>query len=87
MFFDFTTEAFSHQYTYSLPLFQSAVGLFQSKVKVHVVLFANRGSDTYNELKERVGALAPHYVGKVFIICSTLIHSLKAHIIIEWASE
>ncbi|KAF4080135.1 hypothetical protein AMELA_G00166980 [Ameiurus melas] len=46
----------------------SAVGLFQSKVNVHIVLFANRGSDNYSELKERVGALAPHYVGKMLFV-------------------
>ncbi|XP_053355312.1 endoplasmic reticulum resident protein 27 isoform X1 [Clarias gariepinus] len=46
----------------------SAVGLFQSKVKVHVVLFVNRGSDNYNELKERLGALAPRYTGKMLFV-------------------
>ncbi|KAB5584512.1 hypothetical protein PHYPO_G00108410 [Pangasianodon hypophthalmus] len=46
----------------------SAVGLFQSKVKVHVVLLANRGSDNYSELKDRVGALAPHYAGKMLFV-------------------
>lgn len=51
--------------TLSLSLSQSAVGLFHSKVKVHVVLFANRGSDDYSQLKERVGALAPRYTQKV----------------------
>ncbi|XP_017336293.1 endoplasmic reticulum resident protein 27 [Ictalurus punctatus] len=46
----------------------SAVGLFQSKVSVHMVLFANRGSDNYSELKERVGALAPRYAGKMLFV-------------------
>ncbi|XP_058258343.1 endoplasmic reticulum resident protein 27 isoform X2 [Hemibagrus wyckioides] len=46
----------------------SAVGLFQSKVKVHLVLFANRGSDNYSELKERVGALAPRYTQKLLFV-------------------
>ncbi|KAK3575445.1 hypothetical protein QTP86_026711 [Hemibagrus guttatus] len=46
----------------------SAVGLFQSKVKVHLVLFANRGSDNYSELKERVGALAPRYTQKMLFV-------------------
>ncbi|XP_046710462.1 endoplasmic reticulum resident protein 27 isoform X2 [Silurus meridionalis] len=46
----------------------SAVGLFQSKVKVHVVLFANRGSKNYSELKERVGALGPRYAGKMLFV-------------------
>lgn len=63
-------------YTSSFSLSQSAVGLFQSKVSVHMVLFANRGSDNYSELKERVGALAPRYAGKVFLISYTLVHLL-----------
>ncbi|XP_026989311.1 endoplasmic reticulum resident protein 27 isoform X2 [Tachysurus fulvidraco] len=46
----------------------SAVGLFQSKVKVHLVLFANRGSDNYSELKEQVGSLAPRYTGKMLFV-------------------
>ncbi|XP_036425966.1 endoplasmic reticulum resident protein 27 [Colossoma macropomum] len=46
----------------------SAVGLFQSKVKVHLVLLANRGSTDYKPLKEKLGALAPRYAGKMLFV-------------------
>ncbi|XP_062852990.1 endoplasmic reticulum resident protein 27 [Trichomycterus rosablanca] len=46
----------------------SAVGLFQSKVKVHLLLFANRGSDDYTQLKDNLGALAPQYAGKMLFV-------------------
>uniref|UniRef100_A0A4W4EBS6 Endoplasmic reticulum protein 27 n=1 Tax=Electrophorus electricus TaxID=8005 RepID=A0A4W4EBS6_ELEEL len=46
----------------------SAVGLFQSKVKVHLVLMANRGSSNYKKLKGRLEALAPQYTGKLLFV-------------------
>lgn len=46
---------------------QSAVGLFNSKVTAHLLLFANRGSKDYAELRERLSALAPEFTGKVGI--------------------
>ncbi|XP_040002846.1 endoplasmic reticulum resident protein 27 isoform X2 [Xiphias gladius] len=42
----------------------TAVGLFNSEVKSHLLLFANRGSKEYTELRERLGALAPEFTGK-----------------------
>ncbi|XP_069553237.1 endoplasmic reticulum resident protein 27 [Brachyistius frenatus] len=46
----------------------SAVGLFNSEVKSHLLLFANRGSKEYTELKERLGALAPEFTGKFLFV-------------------
>ncbi|XP_076871875.1 endoplasmic reticulum resident protein 27 isoform X2 [Brachyhypopomus gauderio] len=46
----------------------SAVGLFQSKVKVHLVLMAHRGSSNYKELKGRLEVLAPQYAGKLLFV-------------------
>ncbi|KAF7213090.1 endoplasmic reticulum resident protein 27 [Nothobranchius furzeri] len=46
----------------------TAVGLFNSDVKTHLVLFANRGSKDYTELKERLGALAPEFTGKLLFV-------------------
>ncbi|KAM4750199.1 endoplasmic reticulum resident protein 27 [Anableps anableps] len=46
----------------------TAVGLFNSEVKTHLVLFANRGSKEYNKLKERLGALAPEFTGKFLFV-------------------
>uniref|UniRef100_A0A3Q2QIN3 Endoplasmic reticulum protein 27 n=1 Tax=Fundulus heteroclitus TaxID=8078 RepID=A0A3Q2QIN3_FUNHE len=46
----------------------TAVGLFNSEVKTHLVLFANRGSKGYKELKERLGALAPEFSGKLLFV-------------------
>ncbi|XP_059188948.1 endoplasmic reticulum resident protein 27 [Centropristis striata] len=46
----------------------SAVGLFNSEVKTHLLLFANRGSKEYTELKERLGALAPEFTGKFLFV-------------------
>uniref|UniRef100_W5KVZ1 Endoplasmic reticulum protein 27 n=1 Tax=Astyanax mexicanus TaxID=7994 RepID=W5KVZ1_ASTMX len=46
----------------------SAVGLFQSEVKVHLLLFANRGSADYKPLQEKLAALAPHYTGKMLFV-------------------
>lgn len=41
------------------------MGLFHSKVKTHLLLFANRGTKEFMELKERLEALAPEFTGKV----------------------
>ncbi|XP_072318919.1 endoplasmic reticulum resident protein 27 [Eucyclogobius newberryi] len=46
----------------------TAVGLFNSGVKTHLVLFANRSSEDYNELKEKLGALAPEFMGKFLFV-------------------
>ncbi|XP_030638438.1 endoplasmic reticulum resident protein 27 [Chanos chanos] len=46
----------------------SAVGLFQSKVKVHVLLFVSRGSNDYGRLKKRMRDLAPEYTGKFLFV-------------------
>lgn len=46
---------------------QTAVGLFNSAVKSHLLVFANRGSKEFTELKEKLGALAQEFVGKVRI--------------------
>ncbi|XP_076026409.1 endoplasmic reticulum resident protein 27 [Genypterus blacodes] len=46
----------------------TAVGLFSSEVKTHLLLFANRGSKDYDELKERLGALAPEFTGKFLFV-------------------
>ncbi|KAJ8001791.1 hypothetical protein DPEC_G00173100 [Dallia pectoralis] len=43
----------------------TAVGLFQSEVKTHLLLFVNRGSADYDELKDKLAALAQEFVGKV----------------------
>lgn len=47
---------------------QTAVGLFNSEVKTHLVVFANRGTKEYTELNEQLGALAPEFTGKVRIV-------------------
>ncbi|PWA32657.1 hypothetical protein CCH79_00012427, partial [Gambusia affinis] len=46
----------------------TAVGLFNSEVKTHLVLFANKGSKEFTELKERLGALAPEFTGKFLFV-------------------
>ncbi|XP_032417902.1 endoplasmic reticulum resident protein 27 [Xiphophorus hellerii] len=46
----------------------TAVGLFNSEVKTHLVIFANRGKKEYTELKERMGALAPEFTGKFLFV-------------------
>ncbi|XP_070782071.1 endoplasmic reticulum resident protein 27 [Enoplosus armatus] len=46
----------------------TAVGLFNSEVKSHLLLFANRGSKEYTELKERLEALAPEFTGKFLFV-------------------
>ncbi|XP_054635436.1 endoplasmic reticulum resident protein 27 isoform X3 [Dunckerocampus dactyliophorus] len=42
----------------------TAVGIFNSEVKTHLLLFANRGSKEYAELKEQLAALAPEFTGQ-----------------------
>lgn len=44
---------------------QTAVGLFNSEVKAHLLLFANRGTKEFTELKKNLRALAPDFTGKV----------------------
>ncbi|XP_070684416.1 endoplasmic reticulum resident protein 27 [Pempheris klunzingeri] len=46
----------------------TAVGLFNSEVKSHLLLFANRETKEYTELKERLGALAPEFTGKFLFV-------------------
>ncbi|KAM8842564.1 endoplasmic reticulum resident protein 27 isoform 2-T2 [Synchiropus picturatus] len=47
---------------------ETAVGLFNSEVKVHVLLFANRGSKEFSVLKKQLGALAPEFTGKFLFV-------------------
>ncbi|XP_039512544.1 endoplasmic reticulum resident protein 27 [Pimephales promelas] len=46
----------------------SAVGLFQSEVKTHVLLLANRGRTDSDPLQERFRDLAPKYTGKMLFV-------------------
>ncbi|KAA0713485.1 Endoplasmic reticulum resident protein 27 [Triplophysa tibetana] len=46
----------------------SAVGLFQSEVKTHLLLIANRDMSDFNKLKEKLRALAPKYTGKMLFV-------------------
>ncbi|XP_041959093.1 endoplasmic reticulum resident protein 27 [Alosa sapidissima] len=46
----------------------TAVGLFQSRVKTHILLFANRGSADYSKLQKRLGAVAPDFSGKFLFV-------------------
>ncbi|KAM9769788.1 endoplasmic reticulum resident protein 27 [Menidia menidia] len=46
----------------------TAVGLFNSEVKTHLLLFANRGSKEFTELKQRLEALAPEFTGKLLFV-------------------
>ncbi|XP_061086477.1 endoplasmic reticulum resident protein 27 [Conger conger] len=46
----------------------TAVGLFNSEVKTHLLLFINRGSTDFAVLKERLGALAPEYTGQFLFV-------------------
>ncbi|KAM4603382.1 endoplasmic reticulum resident protein 27 [Polymixia lowei] len=46
----------------------SAVGLFHSEVKSHLLLLVNRGSKEYTELKDRLRALAPEFTGKFLFV-------------------
>ncbi|XP_040041381.2 endoplasmic reticulum resident protein 27 [Gasterosteus aculeatus] len=46
----------------------TAVGLFNSQVKTHLLLFANKGSDGYSELKGALGAVAPDFTDKFLFV-------------------
>ncbi|XP_042338889.1 endoplasmic reticulum resident protein 27-like, partial [Plectropomus leopardus] len=46
----------------------TAVGLFNSEVKTHLLLFANRGTKEYTELTEKLRALAPEFTGKFLFV-------------------
>ncbi|XP_068607509.1 endoplasmic reticulum resident protein 27 [Brachionichthys hirsutus] len=46
----------------------TAVGLFNSEVKSHLLLFVNGGTKEYAELKARLGALAPEFTGKFLFV-------------------
>ncbi|XP_034059131.1 endoplasmic reticulum resident protein 27 [Gymnodraco acuticeps] len=46
----------------------TAVGLFNSGVKVHLLLFANRESKEYTKLKEQLAALAPQFTSKLLFV-------------------
>ncbi|XP_055014581.1 endoplasmic reticulum resident protein 27 [Boleophthalmus pectinirostris] len=46
----------------------TAVGLFESQVKTHLVIFANRTSKDFYELKEKLAALAPEFTGKFLFV-------------------
>uniref|UniRef100_A0A3B3SGL0 Endoplasmic reticulum protein 27 n=1 Tax=Paramormyrops kingsleyae TaxID=1676925 RepID=A0A3B3SGL0_9TELE len=46
----------------------TAVGLFKSKVKTHLLLLANRGSRDFDDLKDKMVALAPAYSGKFLFV-------------------
>ncbi|XP_023647752.2 endoplasmic reticulum resident protein 27 isoform X1 [Paramormyrops kingsleyae] len=46
----------------------TAVGLFKSKVKTHLLLLANRGSRDFDDLKDEMVALAPAYSGKFLFV-------------------
>jgi len=46
----------------------TAVGLFNSEVKTHLLLFANRGSKDYAQLQARVKAVAPEFTGKFLFV-------------------
>ncbi|KAM6971770.1 endoplasmic reticulum resident protein 27 [Aplochiton taeniatus] len=46
----------------------TAVGLFNSEVAVHLLLFANRGTKEYSALKDKLAALAPEFTGKFLFV-------------------
>uniref|UniRef100_UPI0037E9856F endoplasmic reticulum resident protein 27 n=1 Tax=Semicossyphus pulcher TaxID=241346 RepID=UPI0037E9856F len=46
----------------------TAVGLFNSEVKSHLLLFANRGTKQYTELQKKLRALAPEFTGKFLFV-------------------
>ncbi|KAM9819686.1 endoplasmic reticulum resident protein 27 [Syngnathus typhle] len=46
----------------------TAVGLFNSEVKTHLLLFANKGRKEFNELKEKLRALAPEFTSKFLFV-------------------
>uniref|UniRef100_A0A8C9V1X0 Endoplasmic reticulum resident protein 27-like n=1 Tax=Scleropages formosus TaxID=113540 RepID=A0A8C9V1X0_SCLFO len=49
-------------------VFTTAVGLFNSEVKTHLLLLANRGSKNFSELKDKMRALAPEFTGKFLFV-------------------
>ncbi|XP_041642118.1 endoplasmic reticulum resident protein 27 [Cheilinus undulatus] len=58
----------------------TAVGLFNSEVKAHLLLFANRGTKEFTALKKKLRALAPEFTGKfLFVLLNGAVKSnLKA---------
>ncbi|XP_061761836.1 protein disulfide-isomerase isoform X2 [Nerophis ophidion] len=46
----------------------TAVGIFNSEVKAHLLLFVNRSSKEQQELKKRLAALAPEFMGKFLFV-------------------
>ncbi|CAL8273473.1 unnamed protein product [Gadus morhua 'NCC'] len=46
----------------------TAVGLFNSEVKVHLLLMVNRGTKEFTQLKEQLAALAPEFTGKLLFV-------------------
>uniref|UniRef100_A0A3P9KI37 Endoplasmic reticulum protein 27 n=1 Tax=Oryzias latipes TaxID=8090 RepID=A0A3P9KI37_ORYLA len=46
----------------------TAVGLFNAEVRTHLVIFANRGSEEYPQLKEKLATLAPEFTGKFLFV-------------------
>ncbi|XP_029706185.1 endoplasmic reticulum resident protein 27 [Takifugu rubripes] len=46
----------------------TAVGLFNSEVKTHLVIFANRGTKEYTDLQDQLGPLAPEFTGKFLFV-------------------
>ncbi|KPP60426.1 endoplasmic reticulum resident protein 27-like, partial [Scleropages formosus] len=44
------------------------MGLFNSEVKTHLLLLANRGSKNFSELKDKMRALAPEFTGKFLFV-------------------
>ncbi|CAJ1052112.1 endoplasmic reticulum resident protein 27, partial [Xyrichtys novacula] len=54
----------------------TAVGLFNSKVKSHLLLFANRGTKEFSELKKKLQTLAPEFTGKfLFVVINGAVKS------------
>ncbi|CAL8332720.1 unnamed protein product [Merluccius merluccius] len=47
---------------------KTAVGLFNSEVKAHLLLLVNRGTKEFTELKEQLAALAPEFTGKLLFV-------------------
>ncbi|CAL8332248.1 unnamed protein product [Lota lota] len=46
----------------------TAVGLFNSEVKAHLLLMVNRGTKEFTELREQLAALAPEFTGKLLFV-------------------
>ncbi|CAL8352505.1 unnamed protein product [Boreogadus saida] len=46
----------------------TAVGLFNSEVKVHLLLMVNRGTKEFTQIKEQLAALAPEFTGKLLFV-------------------